>query len=110
MLPPAHVDWLPLLLAVALEGSYLLAVTRYAPTPHPEAGPAVTRRQIAWFSAGVLSIAVATMWPLHDLADHYLFSMHMVQHMLLSLVAPPMLLLGMPDWLLRRLLAPKPIR
>ena len=46
---------------------------------------------------------VASEWPIHDLAEHYLLSVHMVQHLLISLVAPPMLLLGMPHWLLRKL-------
>jgi putative membrane protein len=42
--------------------------------------------------------------PLHELADNYLFSAHMVQHLLLTLLMPPLLLYGCPDWLLRRLI------
>jgi putative membrane protein len=42
--------------------------------------------------------------PLHDLSDYYLFSMHMVQHLVLTLVFPPLLLAGIPEWLLRPLL------
>ena len=48
----------------------------------------------AWFVAGVAVIALALLSPLDPLADEYLFSAHMVQHMLLVLVAPPFLLLG----------------
>jgi putative membrane protein len=44
--------------------------------------------------------------PLHDLSDYYLFSAHMVQHLLLTLVVPPLLLLGMPGWMADGLLAP----
>ena len=44
---------------------------------------------------------LAADWPIHDLAEHYLFSMHMVQHMLFTLVAAPLLIAGMPGWLLR---------
>jgi putative membrane protein len=44
-----------------------------------------------------------------ELADHYLFTAHMVQHMIIAFVAPPLLLLGMPVWLLRRLLTPRPL-
>lgn len=65
---------------------------------------AVTRRQVACFAAGLLVIEVASDWPIHDLAERYLFSAHMVEHMLISLVAPPLLLLGMPAWLIRRIL------
>ena len=38
--------------------------------------------------------AVALNGPLHDLSDYYLFSAHMVQHLLLTLVVPPLLLTG----------------
>ena len=47
---------------------------------------------------------LAADWPIHDLAENYLFSAHMVEHLLISLVAPPLLLLGLPAWMVRRLL------
>ena len=42
---------------------------------------------------------------LHDLSDYYLFSAHMVQHLVLTLVAPPLLIMGTPGWMLRPALA-----
>jgi putative membrane protein len=36
--------------------------------------------------------------PLHDLSDYYLFSAHMVQHLLLILVWAPLLILSVPGW------------
>jgi len=45
------------------------------------------------FAGGVLVLAVALASPLHDLAAE-LFSAHMAQHVLLTAVAPPLLLLG----------------
>ena len=51
-------------------------------------------------------IFLALLSPLHILSDGYLFSAHMLQHVLLTLVAPPLLILGTPDWLLRRLMRP----
>lgn len=42
--------------------------------------------------------------PLHTLSDDYLFSAHMVQHMLLMLIMPPFLILGLPPWLIREAL------
>jgi putative membrane protein len=42
--------------------------------------------------------------PLHDLSDDYLFSAHMVQHLLLTLAMPPLLIAGIPGWMLRPLL------
>ena len=47
------------------------------------------------FASGVGVIAVALNGPLHDLADQSLFSAHMGQHLLLMLVAPPLLLAGL---------------
>lgn len=92
-----------LLLAV-LGGGYAWAVRRIGPRKvHPVDRP-VSRRQILAFGAGLLTIWVAADYPIHDISEGYLYSVHMVQHLLLSLVAPPLLLVGTPDWLLRSLL------
>jgi len=109
LLPPFHVHLDVLLVVAALEGAYLWSIHRLAPRVPPDGEPGATRRQIMWFTAGALTLLIASEWPIHDLAEGYLFSAHMVQHTLISLVAPPMLLLGMPSWLLRRLLSPRPI-
>lgn len=60
--------------------------------------------QVAWFFLGALVILLALVSPLDEVGDHYLFSAHMVQHLLLTLIAPPLLLLGAPGWALRPLL------
>jgi cytochrome c oxidase assembly factor CtaG len=57
-----------------------------------------SRRAVA-VVAGVLVIVVAQCSPLDTLGDTYLFSAHMLQHLLLVLVAPPLLILGLPAWL-----------
>ncbi len=54
-----------------------------------------TRRALA-FLAGVLVLLAALVSPLDALGDTYLFSAHMVQHLLLILVAPPLLIMGLP--------------
>lgn len=63
-------------------------------------------RQIATFCAGIVVIFFALASPLHILSERFLFSMHMSQHVLLTLIAPPLLVLGTPDWLIRPLLRP----
>ncbi|MGH9003459.1 MAG: cytochrome c oxidase assembly protein, partial [Acidimicrobiia bacterium] len=68
--------------------------------------PAVTRVQMAAFGGGLLSLWLGADWPLHDLGEGYLYSLHMTQHLIFSLVAPPLLLLGTPAWLARELLRP----
>ena len=60
-------------------------------------------RQAAFFG-GLLTIFLSLNGPLHDLSDGYLFSAHMVQHLLLTLLAMPLLLLGVRGWMLRPLL------
>lgn len=87
---------------------YLLAV-----------GPA--RRRFGWSSESVSPARVAS-WvaallviffslngPLHEWADEYLFSAHMVQHLLLMLVMPPFLIWGLPPWLIRKALEWRPV-
>ena len=66
----------------------------------------VDSRQVATFTAGVMVIFVALLSPIHELSDGFLFSAHMVQHVLLTLVAPPLLILGAPEWLIRPMLRP----
>jgi len=67
-------------------------------------GPPATKSQIAWFVASCLLLLVALNGPLHHLSDYYLLSAHMLQHILLALIYPPMLLAGIPGWLLSPLL------
>jgi putative membrane protein len=58
------------------------------------------------FGAGLAAIGVALNGPLHDLAERSLFSAHMAQHLLLTLVAPAALLAGTPAWMADALLGP----
>nr|BBH94021.1 hypothetical protein KTA_22200 [Thermogemmatispora argillosa] len=69
-----------------------------------ELGPPVPRSRVVVFLLGVLIIFLALVSPLDELGDDYLFSAHMVQHLLITLVAPPMMLWGIPGWLLTPLL------
>jgi putative membrane protein len=55
--------------------------------------------RIACFTAGLGVLLVSLNGPIHDLSDYYLFSIHMVQHLLLTLVLPPLLIAGLPGWL-----------
>jgi putative membrane protein len=49
------------------------------------------------FAAGVLCLWAALDWPVGALAAGYLASVHMLQFLLVALVAPPLLLLSVPD-------------
>jgi putative membrane protein len=65
------------------------------------------RRHVASFAAALLVLFVALNGPLHNLSDNYLFSAHMAQHLLLTLVFPPLLLYGTPAHVVRPLLRPR---
>jgi len=69
-------------------------------------GLAAPRRRVTAFGASLVVLGVALNGPLHNLSDGYLFSAHMVQHLALTLVFPPLLLYGTPAWVVRPLLGP----
>ncbi len=58
-----------------------------------------TRSELAFFTSGILVLFIALVSPLDRLGDDYWFTAHMVQHLLLTLAAPPLLLLGTQGWL-----------
>jgi putative membrane protein len=85
-----------------LAGLYALAAVR-------------TRQRLSAAQAGAFAAALATMFvalngPVDALADDRLFTAHMLQHLLLALVMPPLLLLGTPAWMVRPFLRPRPVR
>ena len=59
-------------------------------------------RASLWFTAGLVCLWLALDWPLGALGAGYLASMHTVSYILLSMVAPPCFILGMPIGSLRR--------
>ena len=85
-----------------LEVVYLLSV---GPLRHRFPGSSdVPTRRIVLFTVGLWSIFFALYSPLDPLSDYYLFSAHMIQHLFLVLVGPPLMLLGTPGWMLRPIL------
>ncbi len=64
--------------------------------------PTVANR--IWFYGGVVVMFLTLNGPMDTLSDHYLFSVHMLQHLMLTLVIPPLFIAGTPGWMLRPLL------
>jgi putative membrane protein len=60
-----------------------------------------SRRQAMWFGLAAVTILYAHT-EIDEFADHRIFFMHMLQHLIQTFVIPPLLLLGTPDWMLRR--------
>ena len=54
------------------------------------------RSQAGWFGAALVMLVLALASPIAVLARGYLFSAHMVQHLLLVLVVPPLVLFSLP--------------
>jgi putative membrane protein len=96
-----HLDvWLVL---GSVVGAYVVFVRRHAAST----GEAVDRRRTRLFLGGMAILWVASDWPIHDLAERSLYSVHMVQHLLYTLVAAPLLVTGIPAWLWRVGIRPK---
>jgi len=91
--------WLPAVAALLLWRAGVRSVNR----AHP-ANPVPSHRTWSWV-AGVAAIVVALDSGI-GLYDTTLFSIHMVQHMLLTLVGPPLLVFAGPITLLLRASSP----
>jgi putative membrane protein len=88
-------------LVVGLVGLYAYAARAIGPKALPAGVPAVTRQQVAWFAAGIVLLWFASDWPVHDIGERYLYLVHMSQHLVLTLMVPPIMLLATPEWLAR---------
>jgi len=84
-----------------LGATYVTLVVRRL-RAHP--GERVERAKALSFFAGLAVLFGSLTGPVHDLSDYYLFSAHMVQHLLLAFAMPPLLLYGTPGWMLSPLL------
>jgi len=90
-----------------LAAAYAVAVIRIGPAWASPGRPAVSRLQVTCFTLGLFTLWLGSDWPIHDIAERYNYSVHMVQHLMFAMVAAPLLLLGMPAWLLRLALGPR---
>jgi putative membrane protein len=93
-------SWEPsvLLGTLGLGMAYFAAIGPYRARLH---GTPVPAGRVVAFVAGLATLLLALASPLDLLSDRYLLSAHMVQHLLLTLIMPPLLLVGTPGWLLR---------
>ncbi len=101
-----HMHWDVLGLVAFLALGYWYGIKRLATTHAPRGEEVVTRRQQAFYYSGVAALAIVTMWPVHDIGERSLFSFHMIEHMAMAVVVPPLLLLGTPWWFLRIVVRP----
>jgi putative membrane protein len=84
----------------------ILALGLYAtrvigPKVVPAGTPVVTNQQRGFFALALVLLWISGDWPLHDIGEQYLYSAHMVQHLVISFVVAPLFLLATPEWLAR---------
>ncbi len=87
-----------------LTGAYVYMVRVIGPNAVPEGSPVVSTKNKVAFVFAMLTLWIASDWPMHDISEEYLYSAHMLQHMMLSFFLPPLALLATPTWLARVLL------
>jgi putative membrane protein len=92
------------LLVAFLIGAYVYMVRVLGPRAVPAGEPVVQRKHIVAFTLSMLLLFTASTWPIHEIAEGYLYSVHMLQHMMLSYFMPPLVLIATPEWMLRILI------
>jgi putative membrane protein len=97
-----HVAWLsdPAVLAplALMAGIY---VWRFRQARHEAGGRGAGPLQAAAFAGAMIALLAALVSPIDGLGEHYLFSAHMVQHVLLGDIAPLLLLLALSRVIMR---------
>ena len=100
-------NWEPsiLIATVLITGLYLYAIgplrKRYFPEEPVKTGQTVS------FLLGIFFMFLSLVSPLDELGDSYLFSAHMVQHLVLTMIGPPLLVIGTPGWFIKPLVRNK---
>jgi putative membrane protein len=103
--------WQPSVFAVSIicQALFLWVISPAGRRHFPDSAPLSLRKKLLFLSGlWVLYLAFGT--PIDWLSDNYLFSVHMVQHLLETIVMVPLLLAGSPDWLWRPLWRSRALR
>lgn len=82
------------LVAAGLIGGYALA--------HRRAGQPLERRRLRAWILGVLAVFLVSEWPIGQLGAGYLATVGIARYIVYSFVAAPLLLSGIPTWLVDR--------
>jgi putative membrane protein len=106
MVVPLHWHNEPLLLLCLLGAGwvYALGIGPFRSKIAPPGTPYPVGRAVAFY-AGLIINYLAVGSPLDQFGEDYLFSVHMVQHLIIVYVTPPLMLWGLPWWLVDAALA-----
>lgn len=104
----AAIPWRPhpevWILVVTMVGAYWWAIRRLSRYYVAAGSPTVRARQVGAYLSAVGLLWLVSDWPLHDIAEEALVSVHMVEHIVLGLVLPALILVGVPRWLWQAML------
>ena len=89
------------LLILFLIGAYTYAVKVIGPQAGVAKDQTLSRKNLIAFIGAIGLLWFSTDWPMHDISEEYLYSVHMFQHMVLAYFVPPLVLLAIPEWLFR---------
>ncbi len=92
------------LLVGFLTAAYVYMVRVIGPKAVGPGVEVISRRNRNAFIAAMVILWIASDWPVHDISEDYLYSVHMVQHMALAFWVPPLALMATPEWLMRTLI------
>lgn len=110
--PPSPATWAfdpaTILFLLAMLAAYFIAIgplrTRY------QSAEPIARKQVITFVAGWAILALSVISPLDTLGRYYLFAAHTTQLFLIITAVAPMLMVGLPDTLGRKLLPTRRLR
>src|SRR5687768_3039339 len=90
-------------LVAFLVGAYVYTARVLGPAAVGPGERAVTPKQTAAFVAAIALLWFAADWPMHDIGENYLYSVHMLQHLIFSYFVAPLVLIATPTWMARLL-------
>lgn len=98
MLPAWHPHFDVLAAVIILGVGYWYTNTRLRQWLAPGSSGPRRRQWLQWY-LGLVLVLLVSSWPLHDIGELQLFTVHMVEHLTLSLVVPPLMLMATPRWI-----------
>ncbi len=93
----AHPEVWLLVAGIAALGFYLWRVVQ--PKAVAAGYDPISWQQRTWFGLALGSLWIVSDWPVHDVAEEYLYFVHMFQHLFISMLIPAFFLLSTPRWL-----------
>jgi putative membrane protein len=95
-------NWVFLVVMVGVLIGYFKLVTGSYYEKHSK-GEKASFRQRLFFVLGIGIGILSLLVPMEVFGDNFVFTVHMIQHLLFSLVVPPLLILGTPSWLFKQI-------